>query len=40
MRDGRLGGRIGRWCELDEGQNVYPMMLPGKGLSDMVEDGE
>jgi acetolactate synthase-1/2/3 large subunit len=26
--------------QLDEGQNVYPMMLPGKGLSDMVEDGE
>ncbi len=22
---------------LDEAQNVYPMMLPGKGLSDMVE---
>ncbi len=24
---------------LDEAQNVYPMMLPGKGLSDMVEGG-
>jgi acetolactate synthase I/II/III large subunit len=23
--------------QLDEAQNVYPMMLPGKGLSDMVE---
>ena len=22
---------------LDEAQNVYPMMLPGKGLSEMVE---
>jgi acetolactate synthase-1/2/3 large subunit len=22
---------------LDDEQNVYPMMLPGKGLSDMVE---
>jgi acetolactate synthase-1/2/3 large subunit len=25
---------------LDEAQNVYPMMLPGRGLSDMVEHGE
>ena len=24
---------------LDEEQNIYPMMLPGKGLSDMVEGG-
>jgi acetolactate synthase-1/2/3 large subunit len=24
---------------LDEAQNVYPMMLPGKGLSEMVEGG-
>ncbi|HJW21765.1 MAG TPA: hypothetical protein VJ506_04980 [Candidatus Limnocylindrales bacterium] len=24
---------------LDETQNVYPMMLPGRGLSDMVERG-
>jgi acetolactate synthase-1/2/3 large subunit len=24
---------------LDEEQNIYPMMLPGKGLSDMVESG-
>ncbi|HJW20994.1 MAG TPA: biosynthetic-type acetolactate synthase large subunit [Candidatus Limnocylindrales bacterium] len=24
---------------LDEAQNVYPMMLPGRGLSDMVERG-
>jgi acetolactate synthase-1/2/3 large subunit len=24
---------------LDETQNVYPMMLPGRGLSDMVEQG-
>lgn len=24
---------------LDEAQNVYPMMLPGKGLSDMLEGG-
>jgi len=23
--------------QLDEGQNIYPMMLPGKGLSDMLE---
>jgi acetolactate synthase-1/2/3 large subunit len=26
--------------QLDDAQNVYPMMLPGKGLSDMVEEGE
>jgi len=26
--------------QLDDAQNVYPMMLPGKGLSDMVEGGE
>ncbi len=25
--------------QLDDAQNVYPMMLPGKGLSDMVEGG-
>ena len=25
---------------LDEAQNVYPMMLPGKGLSDMVEGAD
>ena len=25
---------------LDEAQNVYPMMLPGKGLSEMVEGGD
>ncbi|MGH2455168.1 MAG: biosynthetic-type acetolactate synthase large subunit [Candidatus Limnocylindria bacterium] len=25
---------------LDDAQNVYPMMLPGKGLSDMVERGD
>jgi acetolactate synthase-1/2/3 large subunit len=26
--------------QLDDAQNVYPMMLPGKGLSDMVEEAE
>ncbi|HEX5396795.1 MAG TPA: biosynthetic-type acetolactate synthase large subunit [Candidatus Limnocylindria bacterium] len=26
--------------QLDEAQNVYPMMLPGRGLSDMVGDPE
>lgn len=26
--------------QLDEAQNVYPMMLPGKGLSDMVEGAD
>jgi thiamine pyrophosphate-dependent acetolactate synthase large subunit-like protein len=26
--------------QLDEAQNVYPMMLPGRGLSDMGGDPE